>query len=643
MEKKQRHKKPQKKREIIKKMESYHYMGCHAIEKGEEKGHRFRVWAPRALGVSIVGDFNGWDASKNPMERISDRGVFEGTVWGLSPYEIYKYAINAPDGRILFKSDPYAFHTETPPATASKIYDCFEYPWQDDTWITKRAQTIPYDQPINIYEISFSSWKRHEDGNFYTYREYANELIPYIKQMGYTHIEIMPLGEYPYDGSWGYQVTGYFAPTSRFGKPSDFQYFVDACHQNGIGVILDWVPAHFPKDAHGLYEFDGTCCYEYEDPLKNEHDGWGTRVFDYQKQEVREFLISNALFWFDCYHIDGLRVDAVASMLYLDYGRKDWRPNWRGGRENLEAVSFLQELNHRIFEKFPNVLMIAEESTAWPLVTKPTFLGGLGFNFKWNMGWMNDTVSYFETDPAHRSDRHNQLTFSMTYAFSENYILPLSHDEVVHGKRSLLNKMPGCYEEKFASLRALYGYMMAHPGKKLLFMGGEFGQFIEWDHQKGLDWLLLEYDYHRKLRDYVKELNHIYLAHAPLWENDVDWKGFSWICADDWKQNIIAFQRMDKKGEILIAVCNFSLTKREHYRIGVCEPGTYRELLNSDWEKFGGQNIKNDSLKSDPFPMHGQKQSIELTIPPLCTIYLTLACHESKPDKKMRVKKQIKE
>ena len=594
---------------------AFDYMGAHPFVQDGEQGYLFRVYAPEAEKVSVMGEFNDWNRDADYMTR-DEQGIWEKFIPNIPEYAAYKYSVWAKSGDVFDKSDPYGFHFETRPGNATKAYDIDGYEWGDASWLDWRKKHLPYSNPVNIYECHLGSWKMHEDGNFYSYRQLADELVPYVKEMGYTHIEFMPLTEYPFDGSWGYQVIGYFAATSRYGTPKDLMYLIDKAHQAGLGVIMDWVPAHFPKDGCGLVEFDGSHLYEYADPLKMEHKEWGTRVFDYGKVSTRNLLFSSAMFWIEKFHMDGLRVDAVASMLYLDYNRQgEWRPNVHGGRENLEAVDFLRLLNEYILTDHPDVMMIAEESTAWPMVTKPGYDGGLGFNFKWNMGWMNDMLCYCSADPFFRKDMHDKITFSFMYAFSENYILPLSHDEVVHGKCSLISKMPPPYENQFGGLRALYGYMAAHPGKKMLFMGGEFAQFSEWAYQRGLDWMLLDYPAHRQMQAYVKALNHFYLATPQLWEQDTDWRGFEWISHEDNRNNIIAFRRVAKDGSDIVVVVNFSPEEQQEYRIGVPITGTYEEIFTSDKTEFGGSGMANGKLKTENKPMHGQDQSIVLKIP----------------------------
>ncbi len=608
---------------------AYEKMGAHLVTMEGRDGVVFSVWAPNAREVSVIGEFNGWDGRHHPMHP-SDSGIWTLFIPGLPEYTVYKYRITARDGQIFDKSDPYGFFMEERPRTGSVVVDLDRYGWQDQDWMAGRAEKQSLESPLSIYEVHLASWRRLPDERwgqrYLTYRELADTLIPYVVEMGYTHIELMPIAEHPFDGSWGYQVLGFFAPTSRFGTPSDFMYFVDQCHQNSIGVILDWVPAHFPKDGSGLNYFDGTHLYSHEDPLQGEHQDWGTLIFNYGRNEVRSFLISNALFWLDKYHIDGLRVDAVASMLYLDYSRPEgqWVPNKYGGRENLDAIHFLRKTNEVVHGNFPGILTIAEESTSWPMVSRPTYLGGLGFSLKWNMGWMHDTLSYMAKDPLFRRYHHNQLTFGMLYAFHENFVLPLSHDEVVHGKGSLINKMPGDDWQKFANLRAYFGFMWTYPGKKLLFMGGDFGQWQEWNYDKGLEWEALKAPNHGGLKRFVRDLNLVYRSEPALYANDFDWSGFSWIDANDSDNSVLSYVRYARdQRDFLVIVCNFTPVVRQEYQIGVPRGGTYRELINSDLEVYWGSGIRNpDPLRSSERAVHGMDHSLSLTLPPLSTLIL---------------------
>jgi 1,4-alpha-glucan branching enzyme len=620
---------------------TYEYMGAHLTKKGTF----FRVWAPRAKSVSVIGNFNNWNSSANPMSKVNNEGIWELEIDEIDKGEIYKFDIETQFGERIQKSDPYAFYSELRPNTASVVYGLEKYKWKDSKWLTKRKNTNHYESPMNIYELHLGSWKQkklpedkvkdidhssniievdHEC--FYNYREIADELSKYVKYMGYTHIEIMPVSEYPLDASWGYQGTGYYSVTSRYGTPEDFKYFVDKMHEKNIGVILDWVPGHFCKDSHALYRFDGTPTYEYQWELLGENYDWGTANFDLSRNEVKSFLISNALYWIREFHIDGLRIDAVANMIYLDYGKKGDHPelkNEYGGNENLWAVEFLRELNKSILEEYPGVYIAAEESTAWPLVTKPGYVGGLGFTYKWNMGWMNDMLAYIELDPLYRKWHHNYITFSFMYAFSENYVLPLSHDEVVHGKKSLLDKMPGTYEEKFSNLRAFYGYTMLHPGKKLLFMGGEFGQFVEWRYYEDLDWNLLEYQKHKEMKKYTRALNLFYKKEKALWENDCSHEGFQWIDCLNYQESIISFIRKSKdEDDYIIGVFNFTPVPKTGYRIGVPRFAVYEEVFNSDLHEYGGTGMTNKGeLHPSLEPWHDMKFSITIDIPPLSAVF----------------------
>ena len=611
--------------------DAYRFLGCHAQNRDGVDGFVFRTWAPQAQSVRVTGDFNFWNEEDLPMQPVGC-GVWEAFSRFAQPGQRYKLCIKTKDGRTVYKTDPYGNRCGVLPDTASIIEAEDGFVWHDGLYRARRRKEKILNRPVNIYEVHAGSWKRHEDGSVLSFRELAQQLVPYVKDMGYTHIELMPVMEYPYDPSWGYQITCYYAPTHRYGAPEDLKYFIDEAHKAGIGVILDWVPAHFPKDANGLYEFDGTCCYELSDPTMNEHPDWTTRIYDYGKPEVRSFLISNACYWISQFHADGIRVDAVASMLYLDYNRPNYKPNRFGGHENLEAIDFLRQLNAAAFQTEPAVMMIAEESTAFPLITKPDYDGGLGFLFKWNMGWMNDMLQYMSLDPLYRKGDHNALTFSMTYAFSENFILPLSHDEVVHGKCSLIGKMPGNYDDKFNNLRVLYAYQMAHPGKKLNFMGSEFAQFIEWNFKQGLDWLLLDYEKHRKMQQFVKTLNRFYLENRELWEVDTGWDGYEWIEPDDRDRSVIAFRRKDRKGRELVVVCNFCPVLREDYRLGLPKQGWYVPVLNTDDEAFGGYGFAPETVRTEKKPSHGQMQSGLFRVPPMSVCFYRY--HRARPQTK---------
>ena len=607
---------------------SYEKLGAHLVSFHDTAGVVFAVWAPNASQVSVIGDFNNWDGRLHPMHS-SDSGIWTLFIPGLKEYTVYKYLITSQDGERFDKSDPYGFAMEQRPKTGSVAINLDSYKWQDGEWLENREQLQSLDRPISIYEVHLGSWRKMPDeqwgSRYLNYRELADTLIPYVLEMGFTHIELLPIAEYPYDGSWGYQVLGFFAPTSRFGTPHDFMYFVDQCHQNGLGVILDWVPAHFPKDGSGLNYFDGTHLYAHQDPRQGEHQDWGTMIFNYGRNEVRSFLISNALFWLDKYHLDGLRVDAVASMLYLDYsrGKDQWMPNPYGGRENLDAISFLRKANEVVHGIFPGILTIAEESTSWPMVSRPTYLGGLGFSLKWNMGWMHDTLGYMTKDPIHRRFHHNEMTFGMLYAFHENFVLPISHDEVVHGKGSLLNKMAGDEWQKFANLRAYLGFMWGYSGKKLLFMGSEFGQWQEWNYDRGLEWEAVEADNHKGLQRFVRDLNLVYSSEPALYENDFDWSGFSWINANDSDNSVLSFIRRAKNSDdFLIIICNFTPLVRENYTIGVPYGASYRELINSDLEIYWGSNVSNSEINSVPDSTPGMDNTLSLTLPPLSTLIL---------------------
>ena len=622
--------------------EAYRYFGSHLEEQDGQPGAVFRVWAPHAKAVSVVGDFNSWVPTSHPMEKVSD-GIWELFIPGIKIYDVYKYCITTPADELVYKADPYAFHAETRPSNGSKVFDISGFDWHDAAWEDAQKKNDVINGPMSIYELHAGSWKMKEDGVPYNYSELADQLVPYIKDMGYTHVELLPITEYPFDGSWGYQVSGYFAPTSRYGTPHDFMEFVDKLHAAGIGVILDWVPAHFPKDAYGLYMFDGAPCYEDPNPRRGEHKEWGTMVFNFGMPEVESFLVSSALFWIEQYHVDGLRVDAVASMLYLDYNRRDgeWEQNVKGGKENLEAIAFLQKCNTAILGRHPHKMMIAEESTAWPLVTKPAADGGLGFNFKWNMGWMNDYLEYIRTDPLFRKGRHGMLTFSMIYQYSEDFMLVLSHDEVVHMKGSMFTKMPGSISDKFATLRLTYGYMAAHPGKKLIFMGQEFGQEREFSEKRELDWNLLdavdgEMSDNERLRQYVSVLNSFYLAHPAMYELDARPAGFEWISTLDADHSVIAFLRKSKD-ETLLVVCNFTPVSYEAFRIGVPFAGKYKEIFNSDASEYGGTGFVNPRVKqSKRKHWDGRVNSIECRLAPLAIQVFTCTKVPSKAGRKKK-------
>jgi len=610
---------------------TYEKMGAHLVEINGKKGVHFAVWAPNARQVYLMGDFNEWHGKSHPLNS-SNSGIWTLFVPELPENTVYKYRVVSQSGDTFEKADPYGFAMEQRPRTASVVTELDRYQWTDGDWVTRRAEQQALDQPISIYEVQLSSWRKVPDekwgSRYLSYRELADELIPYVVKMGYTHLELLPIAEFPFDGSWGYQVLGFYAPTSRFGNPEDLMYFVDQCHHNQLGVILDWVPAHFPKDGAGLNFFDGTHLYAHTDPRQGEHQDWGTMVFNYGRNEVRAFLISNALFWIDKYHFDGLRVDAVASMLYLDYSREEgeWLPNQYGGRENLDAISFLRKMNEVVHGIFPGVLTMAEESTAWPQVSGPTYTGGLGFSLKWNMGWMHDTLNYMGKDPIHRKYHQNDMTFGLLYAFNENFILPLSHDEVVHGKGSLLSKMAGDEWQKFANLRAFYGFMWAHPGKKLLFMGSEFGQWQEWNFENSLEWAALDAPNHKGVQRFVQDLNQLYQKEPALYENDFEQSGFQWIDASDTDNSVLSFiRKATSSNEFVVIVTNFTPVPWDGYRVGVPEPGYYKEILNSDSEYYWGSNVGNDGGQvTDSISMHGHPQSLSLILPPLATIMLKL-------------------
>jgi 1,4-alpha-glucan branching enzyme len=604
---------------------TYEKLGAQIITHGGVRGVCFAVWAPNAARVSVIGDFNGWDGRRHPMRQRGSSGVWELFIPDLGEGALYKYEINTKADVILQKTDPHGFFAEVRPKTGSVVWDIDKHEWGDQAWIARRNAAKPLREPMSVYEVHLGSWMRVPGANGYlTYPDLAQRLVDYVKQQGYTHIELMPVTEHPLDASWGYQVTGYFAPTSRFGTPDEFAAFVDTMHQNGIGVLMDWVPAHFPKNDYGLINFDGTALYEYADTRLGEHLEWGTKIFNWARNEVRQFLINSALFWLDKYHIDGLRVDAVASMLYRDYARTDWIPNEYGGRENLEAIAFLKQMNERIGIEHPGAVTCAEESTSFPAVSRPVYLGGLGFTFKWNMGWMHDTLDYIQKDPIYRKYHHNKMTFGLMYAFSENFILPISHDEVVHLKRSMADKMPGDFWQRFANLRLYYGFMWTHPGKKLLFMGQDFGQWTEWNENKSLDWHLTEFEPHAKLLKWVADLNRVYRSEPSLYEQDYDWQGFEWIDANDWENSALAYlRRATNADDHVVVVCNFTPVVRHGYRVGVPEKTTYKELLNSDSEYYFGSNVGNaGALQAEDARWQSQPYSVTMTLPPLSVVVL---------------------
>jgi len=612
---------------------AYDFLGAHLVNRNDKNGVVFRVWAPTARSVSVAGDFNNWNNEANYMYNIG-YGVWEVFVEGVKEFCTYKYCIESEYGDRLMKADPYAFHAQTRPGQASVVYDIENYSWNDSEWFNKRKENNISSSPMNIYEMHAGSWRKYPDGNFFNYQKLADELIPYLKEMHYTHVQLMPIMEHPYDGSWGFQTTGYYAPTSRYGTPSDFMAFVDKLHGEGIGVILDWVPSNFPTDDFGLARFDGSPLYESNDPKTSKRDSWGTCLFNYARFEVTSFLVSCAMFWLDKYHIDGLRIGALSSMLYLDYGKTEgeWEPNKFGGKENLDAVDFVKRLNTAVHMYHPDVMMFAEENTSWPKLTHKIEDGGLGFDFKWNMGWMNDMLHYMSLNSMWRPFNHDSLTFSFYYAFSEKFLLPISHDEVSHGKGSLIKQMPGKYDEQFAGVRAFITYMYAHPGKKLVFMGTEIGQFDEWNHEEAIQWDLLEFEKHKKLRTFFKELNKFYLDCKPLYELDTVWKGFDWIHHDDYTNSVIAFKRTDKNGDEIVSVCNFQPIRRDEYCIGVPKYGLYDEVFNSDEERFGGSGVVNgNNIKTEVMKIHGFDQGLSLTLPPLSVIYLRCA-KELEPD-----------